>query len=72
MWGHIPLIPGPGSQGKVEFLVQGQPRLQRKIQGSQGYTEKLCLQTKGNKKIQCHIHFCHIKYNEERWQMVLV
>lgn len=43
-WWHIPLISGDRARSVSE--VWGQPGLQNKFQGSQGYIEKPCLQNK--------------------------
>ena len=41
----MPLIPALGRQRQVDFWVQRQPGLQSDFQDSQGYTEKPCLKT---------------------------
>jgi hypothetical protein len=48
---HTPLIPALRGQRQVYLWVRGQPGLQSEFQGSQGYTEKPCLETKNNKTI---------------------
>jgi hypothetical protein len=48
----MPLILALGRQRQADFWVRGQPGLQSKLQDSQGYTEKPCLEKpkKQNKK----------------------
>ena len=43
-WWLLPLIPEFGRQRQVDFLIQGQPGLQRELQDSQRNTEKPSLQ----------------------------
>ena len=47
-----PLIPAFGRQRQADFWVRGQPSLQSEFQGSQGYTEKPCLEKTKNKQQQ--------------------
>ena len=49
-WWLLPLIPELGKQRQVDFLIQGQPGLQRELQDSQEYTEKSSLQPSPQKK----------------------
>jgi hypothetical protein len=51
-WWHTPLNPALRRQRQVDFWVRSQPGLQSEFQGSQGYTEKPCLekQNKTTKK----------------------
>ena len=58
---QVPLIPALGRQRQADFLVQGQPGLQREFQDSQGYTEKPCLEKqKENKEKQNNPKFLYI------------
>jgi hypothetical protein len=49
-WWRTPLIPALGRQRQANFWVWGQPGLQSEFQGSQGYTEKPCLEKNKNKQ----------------------
>jgi hypothetical protein len=49
LW-HTLLIPALKRQRQADFLVRGQPGLQREFQDSQDYTEKPCLEKKKKKK----------------------
>ena len=51
-WWHMPLILALGRQRQADFWVQGQPGLQSEFQGSQGYTEKPCLEKNQTKTKQ--------------------
>jgi hypothetical protein len=51
-WWCMPLIPALGRQRQEDFWFRGQPELQSEFQGSQGYTEKPCLEKQKNKNKQ--------------------
>ena len=58
--------PSTGGQMQTDFWVRGQPGLQSELQGSQGYTEKPCLE-KTKKKKSLFFFFwvvLHAGYNE--------
>jgi hypothetical protein len=44
-WWCTPSIPALRRQRQADFWVRGQPGLQSEFQDSQGYTEKLCLES---------------------------